>query len=137
MCRIDYKVFAELKVKNHLEDGITVLVTGGRCYRDRARVFGYLDALWSTIGIDTVITRGESKGTGKFVADWCAERRVTMLAFRSGREQFGEVPMHVRNAEMLIHGAPHVVLAFPGEEETADVVAQAADAAVPTVEVPA
>lgn len=111
-----------------------VLVTGGRKYRDRQRLYLELDRLHEAKGIDLVI-QGGATGADALARDWCAERMVSYRNFPANWS-LGRAAGPIRNAEMLKEGRPDLVVAFPGGDGTADMVSKARRAGVAIMEIP-
>jgi len=106
-----------------------VLVCGGRHYPDRAAVFRRLDALAAEHTVLWIIEGGAS-GADRWAREWRHDRlhpgTTYKAAWALGR---GAGPQ--RNRRMLDHGRPDLVLAFPGGDGTANMIAQADAAGVP------
>ena len=116
-----------------------ILVCGGRDYGDEKRVFDELDALDKQWRIELVI-HGDARGADSLAELWSRERlrastgrkyRVTSEEWR----QLGRKAGPLRNQRMLDEQQPDLVLAFPGDTGTADMVrrAKAGDYAVQEV----
>lgn len=118
-----------------------VLVTGGRHYGDRARVFNELDRLH---GVDRVpggkitlvihgacVLRGskELRGADRWAQEWAIEREVPYLGHPAPWKLYGNGAGPRRNESMITRWRPvddvMVVLAFPGGSGTADMVNRA------------
>lgn len=117
-----------------------VVVTGGRDYADRARVFAELDALFPDIvahggcGKRTVSDPGALRGADRWAQEWAeanaAECWVYYADFRMGKAQGP-----IRNRRMLTDFKPDVVLAFPGGKGTADCIKAARERGIRVIEV--
>lgn len=91
-----------------------VLVTGGRKYPFRARVFQVLDKLHAEAGIDAIIEGGHWDGADKWAREWARANGLepeTYKADWNGELGLGAGP--ARNAEMVREGRPDVCLGFP------------------------
>lgn len=125
------------------KDGIRVLVTGGRDYRNKERVYSALNAVDVKYGVSAVINGGAT-GADELAASWAPELSEPYPADWDDLTQPGAViRSHPygkkydalagvrRNSKMLIEGKPDVVIAFPGGRGTADMVRKAKTANVP------
>jgi hypothetical protein len=112
-----------------------VLVCGGRDYENEHKVFEVLDKINDTEGISLII-QGGARGAdawGKSYADECA---IPCLEVPADWDVNGKAAGFIRNALMLtIIGLPDIVVAFPGGNGTADMVAKAKAKGVPVMEV--
>lgn len=105
--------------------GKRVLVCGGRNYADRARVYKVLDELRPS-----VVIHGAARGADTLAANWAYTRGVEQLPFPADWEAHGRGAGPRRNAKMLAEGKPDLVVAFPGGNGTADMVARSRRAGV-------
>ncbi len=103
-----------------------VLVCGGRDYRDVDHVYEVLDG----IEIDTLI-HGAAPGADSIAEMWADERGVKVERFPADWERYGRAAGPIRNFQMLFHGKPDFVVAFPGGRGTANMVMQAQRGFVP------
>lgn len=106
-----------------------VLVCGGRDYEDREAVFEALDALHRATPIEVVIEGGYT-GADRLAASWARVREVSSWRVPAQWSKQGRNAGPLRNARMLAMCAPDLVLAFPGHDGTADMIAQAGDVGV-------
>lgn len=113
-----------------------VLVTGGRDYADKDRVFDVLDKLNDEAGIDLII-EGGAKGADNYAAWWADKRHVTRERYEADWENQGSFAGPARNTRMLNEGKPDLVIAFPGGRGTGDMVKKARRAGVNVVEIAA
>lgn len=107
-----------------------VLVTGGRRYADRARLFAVLDAIHAERSIDVVIDGACPTGADELAHQWADDRGVEHLPFRADWPRYGPAAGPIRNERMVHEGAPDVVVAFPGGRGTRDCVMRARDAGI-------
>lgn len=107
-----------------------ILVTGGRTYTDRDRVYAALDAVARRHGPALHIIHGGAKGADALAADWALERRQGSDAYPVNHDLDGPWPAAGprRNGRMLRHSQPDHVIAFPGNDGTQDMCEQADDA---------
>jgi hypothetical protein len=111
----------------------TVLVCGGRKYRDKAHVFEVLDQIHAHYG-ELVIINGGAGGADSYAHSWAIERNVHHAKMAALWHRFDKAAGPIRNSAMLAL-KPDVVIAFPGEDGTADMVKQARAANIETYEV--
>jgi len=110
------------------------IVTGGRDYADAAAVQRELDHLALAEGL-TEIAHGGARGADQLAGDWACANRLPCFVYPAEWKRLGRGAGPKRNAEMLRHFAPDVVIAFPGGRGTADMVARARKAGVRVIEV--
>jgi hypothetical protein len=101
-----------------------VLVCGGSAFRNKMALYRRLDDLHARDPI-TLIVNGGARGADRLARRWADERGVPVKTYRvrSGsdrRRAFIEL-----NIRMLAEEQPALVLACPGGEVTADLVARA------------
>lgn len=113
---------------------VRVLVCGGRDYVDRGRVFSVLDKLGLPRG-RTLLIEGGASGADRLARRWAQSRGVQTVTYDANWKFLGRSAGHVRNSAMLKHGRPTLVVAFPGGDGTADMVAKARAASVDVLEV--
>jgi hypothetical protein len=117
---------------------LRVLVTGGRSYQDRAKVYSILDRALAAGRVGLII-HGAAQGADTLAWDWAEERNVDCLPIPAKWRRFdgttnrGAGP--IRNGLMLRLLKPDLILAFPGGNGTADMKKQARAAGVRMVEV--
>lgn len=113
---------------------MNVLVCGGRGFGlslvERAIVFGALDALHSSQGVEILIHGGAPRADS-VAGEWAAERGVLARVFHAQWDKLGKQAGPIRNRQMLERGKPSVVIAFPGGRGTANMVTLAEGAGVP------
>lgn len=111
-----------------------VLVCGGREYNDGTRVNFILDQLHHATPIDVII-QGEATGADTLAKEWAEYHGIPVDPFKAHWRIYGKRAGAMRNTQMLIEGKPDLVVAFPGNDGTADMVKQADKAGVPIFEV--
>lgn len=127
-----------------------VLVCGGRDFTDVALVFDVLTALHINQAI-SVIIEGGATGADQHARDWAKHRRVAVETYRPAWDDIHRPGAVVRyrkdgsaydaaagpwrNATMLRDGHPDLVVAFPGDTGTADMVRQARRAGLEPLEI--
>lgn len=113
-----------------------VLVCGGRDYNDVKKVFHVLDQIHADGENISVIIEGEARGADVAAAAWACSRGVPIAPYPAQWGRYGNGAGPIRNRQMLIEGKPDLVVAFPGREGTANMVAQARKAGVPVEVIP-
>lgn len=99
-----------------------VLVTGGRDYLDVRRIFAGLDRLHDACGGITEIIEGGQSGAD-IRAQWWAEReQIPCTEVKADWTKYGKAAGPIRNRQMA-DLKPDIVLACPGNDGTADMVA--------------
>lgn len=113
------------------DEGMRVLVCGGRDYSDRRTVYEKLDSIHADVPFTRLICGG-ALGADMLAADWARMRQVPLEVFNADWERYGRRAGPIRNQQMLDEGKPELVIAFPGGPGTADMVQRAmkADLAV-------
>lgn len=105
-----------------------VLVCGGRDYRDRRRVFEFLDAVHDLAGPITLIRHGDARGADTLADEWAAARGVPRDPHPANwYPQPGRLDRSAgfaRNARMA-KLPMDLCIAFPGGNGTADMARRA------------
>lgn len=129
-----------------------VLVCGGRqfanpnvhgkpaaeVFEETCKLVSALDALNEKPGYCiTRIIHGCAPGADMAAANWAGDRGIAVEPYPAEWRKYGSAAGPIRNARMLAMGAPDVVIAFPGNRGTADMVRRARAAGVRVIEVPA
>lgn len=117
------------------------LVCGGRDFHDTVRVFACLDHITRVLGLPALLIVGDSRGADASAKMWAQHRGVAGImckaAWKKHERKGAKNPAGpIRNARMLTY-KPNLVIHFPGGDGTADMVQQATDAGIETIEVPA
>ena len=115
-----------------------VLVCGGRDYRRRQDVDGFLGCALEGCrfgGGRLTVIEGGAPGADRFAREWAEANGVDVETFEADWSR-GKRAGPERNARMLAEGKPDLVIAFPGGRGTADMVRRARAAGVEVVEVP-
>ncbi len=122
----------EMKIKK------CVIVTGGRDYQKRSRVYATLDAARPDLVIE-----GGATGADQLARDWADERGVHRATVPALWKKFDRAAGPMRNTVMVEilkafsgSGRECVVYAFPGGRGTASCVSIATDAGLYVEEVP-
>jgi hypothetical protein len=110
-----------------------LVVTGGRTYNDRVRLFEVQDSIHKTEGIDYLF-EGGARGADKLAKEWAIDRSIPRETVDAEWDVYGRYRAgHIRNGVMLRKAMalakamtkPLRVVGFPGGNGTADCLAQA------------
>jgi hypothetical protein len=128
---------------------LIVLVTGGRSYFNRRRVFAELDRIYGEAHGKLRIVHGGAKGADALADAWCKRNHIDHKAYpaawgdltatpRLVRYHFNGAPYNAlaganRNQQMLDEEPINFVLAFPGGTGTADMVRRAKAAGIANI----
>lgn len=127
-----------------------VLVCGGRQFanpnvqgKPPAEVFEEtcqlneaLDALHTKPGfLITCIIHGAAPGADTAAANWADDHGVNVERYPAEWRLYGSAAGPMRNAKMLAQGMPDLVVAFPGNRGTRDMVRRANRAGIKVLEV--
>lgn len=110
-----------------------LMVTGGRDYADKERVYEVLDQAHAENPIGLLI-HGKAKGADKLAQQWAWEHGIPEKPFPADWVQFRKAAGPIRNQEMVDFG-PDIVVAFPGDTGTADATRRARLRRIPVLEV--
>jgi hypothetical protein len=109
-----------------------VLVCGGRHFSDRDALFIVLDAHLRTTAL---VIHGGARGADFLAGEWAKERGVPVKVYKADWRRHRYAAGPIRNKQMLREGRPDVVIAFPGGNGTANMIAQAQAALIPVITV--
>jgi len=119
-----------------------ILICGGRDYDDRTRFFHFMDSVLETIGEtgetprrDVVIIHGAARGADTLADDYGRERGLRVIRYPADWKTHKRAAGPIRNRLMLTDSQPHVIIAFPGGDGTADMVSIGKKAGVSVYEV--
>lgn len=110
-----------------------VLVTGGRKYNDLEVVFDSIARLHSEIGIDLLI-HGQATGADTLAGKVCKEIGIDVVECPANWTKYNKAAGVIRNKKMLEY-FPNIdlVLAFPGENGTANMISQAKEKSIDVI----
>ena len=103
---------------------MTVLVCGSRRYKNKQRVYEVLDELLETYNITTII-HGNCEGADLLSDMWATERSIHVVPYPAEWFRRGRAAGPIRNTLMLETGRPDIVIAFPGNTGTQDLIDKA------------
>ena len=109
-----------------------VLVCGGRTYDDNIKLSAILDAYGPQISL---LIHGGARGADKLAGEWAERHGVPVRVFPANWDQQHSSAGPIRNQQMLDQGKPDMVIAFPGDRGTADMVKRAKIARIKVREV--
>jgi hypothetical protein len=101
-----------------------VVVTGGRTYADRDRLYAVLSAVWSRYPGCTLV-EGGALGADRLAREWARANAVAVETVVANWATHGKSAGPRRNREMLELPGVRLVVAFPGGRGTAHAVATA------------
>jgi len=101
-----------------------VLVSGGRDYSNKGKVYDVLDRLHSQRPIE-VIVHGGSTGADALAHQWAEERGVLTSVYPANWKKHGRAAGPVRNRQMLEEEYPHGVVTFAGGPGTRNLINEA------------
>lgn len=110
-----------------------VIVTGGRNYQDKERVFRALDCERPML-----VVTGGAKGADELAGRWVEQQGnpdVELRVYFADWETHGRAAGPKRNRRMLLAHPEAIVLAFPGGRGTANCVQQARELGMTVIEV--
>jgi hypothetical protein len=114
-----------------------IIVTGGRDYQDRDRVFAALDKAHTHKPITLLVhgacvdqKSGELRGADRWADEWARDRGVPVEPHPADWTTWRKAAGPMRNKQMAEAGA-HGCIAFPGGAGTANMVRQAERCGIP------
>jgi len=107
-----------------------VLVCGGRNYEDYETMATCLSAMQVNRAPFTVIIHGKAKGADELAGIYARRHNIPVLEFPADWKAHGLGAGPRRNKRMLVEGKPDLVMAFPGNKGTRNMIAQAEEAGV-------
>jgi hypothetical protein len=119
------------------------LVCGGRDYMDEKYLEQVLDLCLKWWNLELIITGEENKkkrnpdgtvvfrGADTLAHQWALKRRLATEVYLPDWDTYGKPAGMIRNRQMLVEGQPNVVIAFPGNVGTENMVTIARRADVP------
>lgn len=115
---------------------LTIMVTGGRKFADKATLFRILTAILTrNLGTKIVVMHGGARGADAIASEWvgCASCwPVSERVFRADWQTLGKYAGPTRNSAMVA-ACPDVCVAMPGGPGTADAVRKCREAGIPVV----
>jgi hypothetical protein len=100
-----------------------LLVCGGRRFWNANLVNRVLDEIHAATPVSLVI-HGLASGADTLAGAWADRNHIPVEGYRAAWKQLGKPAGAIRNAIMLREGKPDLVVAFPGNKGTADMIKQ-------------
>lgn len=91
-------------------------------------VHGILDAALTKYGRFILVQGEEPNGVDACAREWAKTNKLPHLCVPAEWTKYGNAAGPIRNKEMLIIGKPDLVIAFPGNNGTANMIKQARQA---------
>jgi UDP-N-acetylmuramoylalanine-D-glutamate ligase len=114
--------------------GKSIIVCGGRGFKNREFVFHVLDKLMGFgAGGIVRVAHGNASGVDSLAQDWAEVRGVECVKYPALWKEEGLAAGPLRNQRMLDAEQPDLVVAFPGGKGTADMVQRAKNAGIATI----
>lgn len=101
----------------------TVVVCGGRLFDDGPLLYRVLSALDDRYNF-THLIHGDAQGADKMAGEWAADNWVACTAIKADWKRYGKQAGLKRNNQM-IKMKPDLVVAFEGNQGTADTIKKA------------
>lgn len=113
-----------------------VAVTGGRDFSDRRLALQSLDEVDVLLGGICGLVEGGATGLDTFAREWARYRGVPFETMPADWKRWGKaLAGRARNQDMLRRWQPFALVAFEGNEGTADMVERARLARIPVIAV--
>lgn len=112
-----------------MDRALTLLVCGGRDYRNAAKVEHVLHAVHARRGI-ALLVEGGARGADAHARRWAQANGIAHARVDAEWHKYGNAAGSIRNARMLRDYPVDGVIAFPGGTGTADMVAKATAAGI-------
>lgn len=98
-----------------------VAVSGGRGYRNRARVRACLTRVYTQrpIGSDFLLIQGNARGADRLARDWAEEMQLPFVSLPAQWNRYDRRAGPLRNTIIALW-KPHLWVFFPGGPGTAD-----------------
>lgn len=109
---------------------IKVLVCGGRDFTDAHLLDNILFAFNAKFVISELV-HGAQRGADLLADDWARVSGVKRVPFVADWDRYGNRAGNIRNQKMLQESKPDMVIAFPGNTGTQDMISRALEAGVP------
>lgn len=95
-----------------------------RAAREVALLTEALDRAVTRFGLSSVLAGG-ARGADRHAVAWAKRRGIPSIEMKADWDAHGRAAGPIRNQRMLDQGKPALVIAFPGGDGTADMVARA------------
>lgn len=127
---------------------IQVLVCGGRDFADSQKVNDALDKIHAERVIESLIEGGAGNswysrmlkrrvtiGADLLAKLWAQSKGIQVFEHKANWDLHGKAAGPIRNQQMIDRGNPVLVVAFPGNHGTADMVRRARKAGIEVIEI--
>jgi hypothetical protein len=109
---------------------VRVIVTGGRDYSDRAKLFEVLGIVYHDHDRDFTVIQGGADGADKLARIFAKEHGVKCITYEADWATHGRSAGPKRNQHMIDSSHADIVIAFKGNRGTADCIARAKAACI-------
>lgn len=113
-----------------------VLVCGGRAYFDAKRIWSVMDHYLREADNFECLIHGAARGVDSIAGEWAQARGLPVLPFPADWSK-GPIAGPIRNQQMIREGKPTLIIAFPGNYGTANMIDKARRAGVAVLEIEA
>lgn len=110
-----------------------VLVAGGRDFSDSNFMFRFLGEFHTKTPISLII-EGGARGADRLARKWAEQNKIPVVTFPADWPAYGAGAGPRRNLQMFREGQPDVVVAFPGERGTRNMIQQAKTFMCPVID---
>ena len=110
-----------------------LLIAGGRHLDDVTLIRRALSRAYALRPV-TVLIHGGNGALGITAEDWAREMRLHVVRYPANWRELGKRAEAIRNAFMLEDSRPDMLLALPGGNDTADLVANAMRLGLPVID---
>lgn len=94
-----------------------ILVCGGRDFSDKRQLMDELEKVHAQQPV-TLVIQGGARGADNLARRWAEWRGIDVAEYPANWNKHGKAAGHRRNAAMLKHGEPELVVAFSGGRGT-------------------
>jgi hypothetical protein len=116
-------------------NGQTWLICGGRDFADQGMFDDAMYELTRRFGMPEKVIHGAQRGADTMGEHFVRRHGLTVRRFRADWRHHGKAAGPIRNQQMIDDGKPKLVIAFPGGNGTADMVAKARKAGIDVAEI--
>lgn len=118
-----------------LKNDETWLICGGRDFADQAMFDGAMGDLIRMRGLPRKVVHGAARGADSMADAWARRMAIDVSPCPADWTTYGRAAGPIRNQAMLDDHKPHLAVAFPGGNGTADMVRRAEAAGVTVAKV--
>jgi hypothetical protein len=90
---------------------LRLVVTGGRDFFNRAKVYEVLDKIHNDHGV-TVLIEGEARGADTLAREWAEDRGIRVEPYPANWSEKGRAAGPIRNQQMITEGKPDAAAVF-------------------------